>query len=71
MTVKNPLGTVDIALCSIDSGAGIIKFAGANRPIWIIRNGQTNIEEIKATKKAIGGFTDDNQHFETHQFRRK
>jgi len=24
------------------------------------------LEEIKATKKAIGGFTEDNQHFDTH-----
>lgn len=57
---------MDIALCSIDTNARIVTYAGANRPIWIIRNGQTVVEEIKATKKAIGGFTEDSQHFDTH-----
>lgn len=57
---------MDIALCSIDTESGVVHYAGANRPLWIIRNGKAEIEEIKATKKAIGGFTDDNQHFETH-----
>ncbi|MDO8660313.1 MAG: SpoIIE family protein phosphatase, partial [Candidatus Woesearchaeota archaeon] len=57
---------MDIALCSVDTDARVVKYAGANRPLWIIRNGQTVVEEIKATKKAIGGFTEDNQHFDTH-----
>jgi len=39
------------------------------RPLWIIRNGQTVVEEIKATKKAIGGFTEDNQHFDSHEIK--
>ena len=37
--------------------------------MWIIRNGQTSVEEIKATKKAIGGFTEDSQHFDTHEIK--
>lgn len=57
---------MDIALCSVDTDNSIVKYAGANRPLWIIRNGLTAVEEIKATKKAIGGFTEDNQHFDTH-----
>ncbi|TAL59515.1 MAG: tetratricopeptide repeat protein [Bacteroidetes bacterium] len=57
---------MDIALCSVDTDSRVVKFAGANRPLWIIRNGQTVVEEIKATKKAIGGFTEDSQHFDTH-----
>ena len=44
-----------------------LKYAGANRPIWIIRSGKTEIEETKATKNAIGGFTENSQHFETHE----
>jgi serine phosphatase RsbU (regulator of sigma subunit) len=32
----------------------------------LIRNINAEIEEIKATKKAIGGFTDTNQYFEQH-----
>jgi serine phosphatase RsbU (regulator of sigma subunit) len=62
---------MDIALCSIDSVNGVVKYAGANRPIWIIRTEQTEVEEIKATKTAIGGLTEDNQHFETHEIKLK
>jgi serine phosphatase RsbU (regulator of sigma subunit) len=58
---------MDIALCSVDTDNCIVKYAGANRPLWIIRKGQSTIEEIKATKAAIGGFTHDDQHFETHE----
>ncbi|MBI3501169.1 MAG: tetratricopeptide repeat protein [Bacteroidetes bacterium] len=60
---------MDIALCSVDTDARVVKYAGANRPLWIIRNGQTVVEEIKATKKAIGGFTEDNQHFDSHEIK--
>jgi serine phosphatase RsbU (regulator of sigma subunit)/Tfp pilus assembly protein PilF len=76
---------MDIALCSIDLENNTVRYAGANRPLWIIRkmeNGKLTIDnetsqqpttnnqqliEIKATKKAIGGFTEDNQHFDTHE----
>jgi len=57
---------MDIGLCTIDINNHIIKYAGANRPLWIIRNGQTTVEEIKGTKKAIGGFTEKDQQFDTH-----
>lgn len=62
---------MDIALCSIDTENRIVKYAGANRPIWIVHKGQTEIEETKATKKAIGGFTEDNQHFDSHELKLK
>lgn len=60
---------MDIALCSItpflnEDNKAKVSYAGANRPIWIIRNGAPLIEEIKATKNAIGGFTSDDQIFE-------
>jgi len=60
---------MDIALVSISKKGkeSILKYAGANRPLWIVKNGTNDIIEIKATKKAIGGFTDENQEFETHQ----
>ena len=58
---------MDIALCHIDTINHIVKYAGANRPLWIIRNGQNTVEEIKATKTAVGGLTNDNQHFDTHE----
>ncbi len=62
---------MDIALVSIDLTTNKVSYAGANRPIWIIRastnSAAKEVEEIKATKKAIGGFTDDEQHFEQHE----
>jgi serine phosphatase RsbU (regulator of sigma subunit) len=44
----------------------MLTYAGANRPLWIIRKDTSEIEEIKATKHAIGGFTDNDQVFEEH-----
>ena len=58
---------MDTALCAIDKTNRIVKYAGANRPLWIIRKGQDTIEEIKATKHAIGGHTKDDQHFENYE----
>lgn len=58
---------MDIALCSVDTENRIVKYAGANSPLWIIRKGQAVVEEIKATKTAIGGLTEDNHFFETHE----
>jgi serine phosphatase RsbU (regulator of sigma subunit) len=60
---------MDIALVSLDIETNKASYAGANRPIWIIRNGSTEFEEIKATKKAIGGFTSDDQHFAQHELK--
>jgi PAS domain S-box-containing protein len=60
---------MDIALCAIDKTTRTITYAGANRPIWIIRNGNAMVEEIKATIHAIGGFTSDNQHFNNHEIK--
>ncbi len=58
---------MDIALVSLNLNTNQASYAGANRPIWIIRKDNNTIEEIKATKKAIGGFTPDEQHFDLHQ----
>jgi serine phosphatase RsbU (regulator of sigma subunit) len=64
---------MDIALCSIDLNSNIINFAGANRPLWIIRKDRNEtsgehsrtIEEIKPTKISIGGLTKSDQQFKT------
>lgn len=44
---------MDLALCTFDFKKGILEYAGANRPIYIVRNNQ--LEEIKPTKSPIGG----------------
>ena len=58
---------MDLALCAIDYKNRNVKYVGANRALWIIKNGATEVEEIKATKCAIGGFTDESQHYTTHK----
>lgn len=45
---------MDIALCSFSPDTRSLEFAGANRPMWLIRGGEWF--EIKPDKLAIGGF---------------
>jgi serine phosphatase RsbU (regulator of sigma subunit)/TPR repeat protein len=67
-TVKDGM---DIALCSLqknDSGSYTLQFAGANNPVWIIRNqSQPELEEIKGDKYPIGMFLGE----ELHQFQNR
>ena len=44
---------MDIAMCVIDRESGQLSFAGANRPLWIVRDGQ--YLDIKPDKFPIGG----------------
>lgn len=55
---------MDIALCVVNKQTRVLTFAGANRPLWLIRKNTKEVEEIKATKCAIGGLTIDNQHYD-------
>jgi serine phosphatase RsbU (regulator of sigma subunit) len=62
---------MDIALCDINLENNSVKYAAANIPMWVIREGKTSVEEFQATKRAIGGFTDSDQHFESHEINLK
>jgi hypothetical protein len=44
---------MDIALCIIDQENQILDFAGAHRPLYLMRNGELN--EYQGSRKAIGG----------------
>jgi phosphoserine phosphatase RsbU/P len=44
---------MDIALCKINLNAKTVEFAGAHRPLYVVRNGV--LEEIKSDKLPIGG----------------
>ena len=44
---------MDIALCKINLSEGVVEYAGAHRPLYIMKNGQ--MEEIKGNKFPIGG----------------
>ncbi|MCB0408585.1 MAG: tetratricopeptide repeat protein [Flavobacteriales bacterium] len=47
---------MDIALCSLQGNT--LHYAGANNPLWIIRKGAEEIEEIKADKQPIGKYAE-------------
>ena len=60
---------MDIALCALemkDSGSAILKYSGAHNPLWIVRNGAQEVEEIKADKQPIGNHHVIND-FTTHE----
>ncbi len=54
---------MDIALCTLEENT--LKYAGANNPLWIIRNGE--VLETKANKQPIGKF-DKQLPYTTHTF---
>lgn len=47
---------MDGALCSINLDKGEVEYAGAHNPLWIIKKGADEVEEIKANKQPIGDF---------------
>ncbi len=50
---------MDIALCRINTKKGIVEYAGAHRPLYVMKNGA--MEEIKGNKFPIGGGVFKNQ----------
>lgn len=65
-TVESTRDGMDIALCEINTTTNTLRYSGANRPLWIIRKDTLAIEEIKPNKISIGGFTSNEQVFDTH-----
>ncbi|MCG8573878.1 MAG: SpoIIE family protein phosphatase [Flavobacteriales bacterium] len=55
---------MDISLCLLDKKSKKILWAGANNPIWIIRNGE--LLETKADKQPIGKY-ESSTDFTTHE----
>ncbi len=47
---------MDVALCSLEGRT--LKYAGAHNPLWIIRKGAEEVEEIKAHKQPIGKYAE-------------
>jgi len=52
--IKNIRDGMDIALCSLNKTTNELEYAGAYNPLWVLRKGTTEIEEIKATRQPIG-----------------
>ena len=60
---------MDIALISIQKNENettLLNYSGAHNPLWIIRNGMNEIEEIKGDKQPIGRY-DLTSPFKSHQ----
>ncbi|HXB41323.1 MAG TPA: tetratricopeptide repeat protein [Bacteroidia bacterium] len=55
---------MDIGLCSYDFINNKLEFSGANRPLYLIRNGILN--EYAPTKAAIGGLTENHFNYINH-----
>lgn len=58
---------MDVALCSLcaHENGSTVQFAGANNPLWIIRKGSEQVEEVKGHKEPIGKSPDPTP-FTTH-----
>lgn len=58
---------MDIAICTINEKTQIMQYAGANRPLYFVRNNE--LMETKANKVAIGGHVQDEEKiFNNHEF---
>jgi serine phosphatase RsbU (regulator of sigma subunit) len=56
---------MDISLCAFNTATGHLQWAGANNPLWIIRNETKELEAIKPDKQPIGK-TENPVPFTTH-----
>lgn len=75
-TINTTRDGMDLALCTLpvfnkNADSITINYAGANRPLWIIRKNTNELFEIKATKSSIGGLTHDDQVFTDHSIELK
>jgi serine phosphatase RsbU (regulator of sigma subunit)/Tfp pilus assembly protein PilF len=68
---------MDLVLCCFNEKTNMVQYAGANRPLWLIRpnrnieSGFTEYEllEFKASKAAIGGHTGEQQIFAMNEIK--
>ncbi len=58
---------MDIGFCSIDLNKMQLDFAGAHRPLYLVRNGE--LIEIKGDNLSIGYHTPDGAEFKTHSIK--
>jgi len=56
---------MDITLCSINSKEMKLRFAGANNPVYLIRDGE--LEIYKTNKFAIGSFSQEEHNYENFE----
>lgn len=56
---------MDMALCAFDPDRLLLEYAGANCPLYLVRDGQ--VEQYSPDKKPIGGFELGDQGFTDHR----
>ncbi|MCS6789361.1 MAG: PAS domain S-box protein [Bacteroidia bacterium] len=54
---------MEIALVCYERATGKIFYAGANRPLWIARPDSSELEEVEADRKGIGGASAPAEHY--------
>jgi serine phosphatase RsbU (regulator of sigma subunit)/ligand-binding sensor domain-containing protein len=58
---------MEISLVRINFSQQKVWFAGANRPLWLLKNKSEEIEEIKPTKASIASFTKVDFEYQGHE----
>jgi len=58
---------MEISLVKINFSEKKVWYAGANRPLWLLKNKGEEIEEIKPTKASIASFTSVNFKYQAHE----
>ena len=58
---------MEISLVRINFPQQKVWFAGANRPLWLLKNSTEEIEEIKPTKASIASFTKVDFEYQGHE----
>jgi serine phosphatase RsbU (regulator of sigma subunit) len=59
---------MEISLIHYNIETKAMSYAGANRPLWLIKHTSKELIEIKPTKASIASFTDFNFEYEQHDF---
>lgn len=66
ISMDNIRDGMDIAFCVLDMKTNELFYAGAQNPLWVLRKGTEEIEEIKADKQSIGR-VDNPQAYQTQK----
>lgn len=67
----DPKDGIDMALCVIDEKTRVMQYAGANNPLYMIRenNGKPALIEIKADRMPLGYYLGKDQPFTNHEIK--
>lgn len=58
---------MEICLLHVNTKTRKVKFAGANRPLWVYHQDTKGLSEIKPNKASIASFTEFNYQYDTHE----